>query len=62
MTAAQMIKRLQEAGLSQKAIADQVECSQPTIHRIMNGTDPGYSLGLRIQALLQSQCGCAHVA
>ena len=62
MTAAEMIRRLQDAGLSQKAIADQVGCSQPTIHRILNGTDPGYSLGLRIETLLQSRYGSVDVA
>ena len=51
MTPAEMIAHLQAAGLSQKAIADRVQCSQPTVHRIAKGANPGYALGLRIEAL-----------
>ena len=48
-----MIARLETLGLSQQAIADKVQCSQPTVHRISKGADPRYALGCRIEKLLE---------
>jgi predicted transcriptional regulator len=55
MTLAQMIEALQQQGLSQQEIAQLVECSQPTIHRVSKGADPGWKRGNRIEALYRQR-------
>ncbi|MBY5961923.1 hypothetical protein [Marinobacter nauticus] len=55
MTLAQMIAELQRQGLSQQEIAVLVECSQPTIHRVSKGADPGWERGNRIEALYRAR-------
>lgn len=51
MTPADAIASLARAGWSQKRIAAAAETSQPTIHRITQGTSPAYELGARLIAL-----------
>ncbi|MBL3825128.1 MULTISPECIES: hypothetical protein [unclassified Marinobacter] len=62
MSLAQMISELLQAGLTQKDIAELVECSQPTIHRVAKGADPGWERGNRIQALHRERVGEPAVA
>ena len=51
MSIQQMLADLKEWGLSQKAIADQVGTTQPTIHRAANGAGITYETGKAIEAL-----------
>lgn len=55
MTLAEMVAELLQQGLSQQEIAQLVECSQPTIHRVTKGADPGWERGNRIVALYQER-------
>lgn len=55
MTLAEMVAELQKTGLTQQDIAELVDCSQPTIHRVSKGADPGWERGNRIEALYRQR-------
>ena len=62
MNITQMTKELHERGYSQRALAEWVNnygvaCSQPTIYRILHGTDPGWSLGFAICRMYAEEFG-----
>lgn len=52
MTVQEMLNSLFEYGFSQKAVADRVGTTQPTIHRASKGADVRYETGKAIEALL----------
>ncbi|NWC92653.1 MULTISPECIES: hypothetical protein [unclassified Pseudomonas] len=53
MTIQQMLSGLFAMGFSQKAIADHIETTQPTIHRASKGAGVRYETGKAIEALYQ---------
>lgn len=65
MTLKEMTQTLVDSGFTQASLADAlvargVQCSQPTIWRILNtDVDPCYSLGDAIRALYLEKTGCA---
>jgi predicted transcriptional regulator len=53
MTVKEMLSGLFALGLSQKAIADRTETTQPTIHRASKGAGVRYETGKAIEALYE---------
>ena len=51
MTIQEMLSGLFAMGFSQKAIAEKVETTQPTIHRASKGAGVRYETGKAIEAL-----------
>lgn len=45
------LKEVHKGGGSEQAIADELGCSQPTVHRIINGQEPKYYLGKAIEVM-----------
>lgn len=54
MTIKEMLADLAAHGLSQKAIADAVGTTQPTIHRASKGSGISYETGKAIETLHQA--------
>lgn len=54
MTIQEMLTELFASGLSQKAIADRIATTQPTIHRASKGADVRYETGKAIESLYQN--------
>ena len=52
MTVQEMLNSLFAYGFSQKAVADRVGTTQPTIHRASKGAGVRYETGKAIEALL----------
>ena len=50
-TPTQAANEIHEAGWSEAQIAKAVDVNQSTIHRIRNGAEPAFSLGVAILAL-----------
>lgn len=46
-----MIGELLSVGMTEQSIAEEVQTSQPTIHRIKTGSNCKYELGKRIEVL-----------
>lgn len=55
MTIQMMLSALFAKGLSQKAVAQKVGTTQPTIHRAAKGAGIGYETGKAIEALYQQE-------
>lgn len=53
MTIRQMIEALLATGLTQQAIADAAETTQPTIHRAARGASVRYETGKAIERLYE---------
>lgn len=53
MTLQEMLGELERLGYSQRAIADAVGATQPTIHRAIRGASVRYETGKAIEALLK---------
>jgi predicted transcriptional regulator len=51
MTIQEMLSELFATGLSQKAVAEKVGTTQPTIHRAFKGAGIAYETGKAIEAL-----------
>ncbi|MCC4269172.1 hypothetical protein LL254_00430 [Marinobacter nauticus] len=51
LSLAEMLNELMNTGLTQGQIAELVGCSQPTICRALQGSDPGWNRGNKIEAL-----------
>ena len=54
---AKIIKDLQKYQWTQQEIADWVGCNQTNISAILRGREPKYSLGAKLIALHQEECG-----
>ncbi|MCK8685336.1 helix-turn-helix domain-containing protein [Pseudomonas umsongensis] len=54
MTVQEMLNSLFERGLSQKAVAERIGTTQPTIHRASKGAGVRYETGKAIEALLEA--------
>lgn len=52
MTVQEMLNSLFAYGFSQKAVADRIGTTQPTIHRASKGAGVRYETGKAIEALL----------
>ena len=55
MTIQQMLQKLIELGFSQRAIAERVGVSQPTIYRATKGAAVRYEVGKAIELLYEEQ-------
>ncbi|MNJ23435.1 hypothetical protein D3C77_178210 [compost metagenome] len=55
MTVQQMLQKLIELGFSQRAIAERVGVSQPTIYRATQGAAIRYEAGRAIELLYKEQ-------
>lgn len=55
MTIQEMLQKLIELGFSQRAIAERVGVSQPTIYRATKGAAIRYEAGRAIQLLYEEQ-------
>lgn len=53
MTLKEMLAELERLGYSQRAIAESVGTTQPTIHRASKGASVRYETGKAIEALLK---------
>lgn len=53
MTIQEMLTELFSLGFSQKAIADRISTTQPTIHRASRGADVRYETGKAIESLYE---------
>lgn len=52
-----MIQALLDSGMTQKALAEAVGTTQPTIHRALHGVDIRYTVGRRIELLYEQVVG-----
>lgn len=57
MTIQEMLQNLIELGFSQRAIADRVGVTQPTIYRATKGAAVRYEVGKAIELFLEEQKG-----
>ncbi|MEH6412670.1 helix-turn-helix domain-containing protein [Pseudomonas sp. CGJS7] len=55
MTIQEMLKKLIELGFSQRAIADRVGVTQPTIYRATKGAAVRYEVGKAIELFYEEQ-------
>ncbi|UVJ45523.1 hypothetical protein NVV94_08195 [Pseudomonas sp. LS1212] len=55
MTIQEMLQKLIELGFSQRAIADRVGTTQPTIYRATKGAAVRYEVGKAIELLYEEQ-------
>lgn len=53
MTIQQMLRSLFAMGFSQKAIAERIDTTQPTVWRASKGVDVRYSTGKAIEAMYE---------
>lgn len=61
MTIQQMLQALIELGFSQRAIADRVGTTQPTIYRATKGAAVRYEVGKAIELLYEEQMKLAGI-
>ncbi|MCE5978499.1 MULTISPECIES: helix-turn-helix domain-containing protein [Pseudomonas] len=57
MTIQEMLQNLIDLGFSQRAIADRVGVTQPTIYRATKGAAVRYEVGKAIELFLEEQKG-----
>ncbi|WEA21671.1 helix-turn-helix domain-containing protein [Pseudomonas juntendi] len=57
MTIQEMLQKLIELGFSQRAIADRVGVTQPTIYRATKGAAVRYEVGKAIELFYEEQQG-----
>lgn len=57
MTIQEMLQHLIDLGFSQRAIADRVGVTQPTIYRATKGAAVRYEVGKAIELFLEEQKG-----